>query len=350
MSKRKKRNRKSRKEPAKKHAAKKRQNKTTPNYSPTAYDDAFRTLVNDCPELLHPLINEVFGEHYTGEEEIIYSPNEYFLNQQDGRRKKQITDTTFKIIGAVTKSYHLKCQSTDDRQLLIRIFEYDAQIALDQNSEITGDRILVTFPHTGVLFLRSHSTTPAVMRVVLRTAEGETGYDVPVLKMQDYSIDEIFEKHLLFLLPFYLFNHEAHFPELNRDPEKLAALREEYIRIQDRLEALVQKGRLSELAKKAIMENAAHILALITKRYVTIREEMKPVMVGKVLDYEAKRIHNAAWNNSESHTKLKALQNIMKNLNLSPEQAMSALELTEKEQARYQKLLKQHPPRTGSGE
>ena len=73
-------------------------------------------------------------------------------------------------------------------------------------------------------------------------------------------------------------------------------------------------------------------------------------MVGKVLDYEAKRIHNAAWNNSESHTKLKALRNIMKNLNLSPEQAMSALELTEKEQAHYQKLLEQNPPQTGSDE
>ena len=77
-------------------------------------------------------------------------------------------------------------------------------------------------------------------------------------------------------------------------------------------------------------------------------------MVGRVLDYEAKRIHNAAWNqawdNSESHTKLEALRNIMKNLNLSPEQAMSALELTEKEQAHYQKLLEQHPPRTGSDE
>ena len=188
------------------------------------------------------------------------------------------------------------------------------------------------------------------MHILLRTTEGETGYDVPVLKMRDYSIDEIFEKHLLFLIPFYLFNFEKQFPELEANPEKLAVLRAEYVRIQDRLEQLVQDGALSELTKKAIMENAAHVLALLAKNYAAIRKEMKPVMVGRVLDYEAKRIHNAAWNNSESHTKLKALRNIMKNLNLSPEQAMSALELTEKEQAHYQKLLEQHPPQTGSDE
>ena len=32
--------------------------------SNTAYDDAFRTLVNECHELVLPLINEMFGEHY----------------------------------------------------------------------------------------------------------------------------------------------------------------------------------------------------------------------------------------------------------------------------------------------
>lgn len=32
-------------------------------------------------------INEMFGETYTGREEIIFSPNEHFLNQQDGEEE-----------------------------------------------------------------------------------------------------------------------------------------------------------------------------------------------------------------------------------------------------------------------
>ena len=54
--------------------------------SNTPYDDVFRTLLNDCSPLILPLINEVFGEHYTGREKIVFSPNEHFLNRQDGVR------------------------------------------------------------------------------------------------------------------------------------------------------------------------------------------------------------------------------------------------------------------------
>lgn len=39
------------------------------------YDDAFRTLMNDCIQLLIPVINEIFGKNYTGKEKIITHPN-----------------------------------------------------------------------------------------------------------------------------------------------------------------------------------------------------------------------------------------------------------------------------------
>lgn len=34
----------------------------------TPYDDVFRTLLNDCSSLIIPVINEVFGESYSGQE------------------------------------------------------------------------------------------------------------------------------------------------------------------------------------------------------------------------------------------------------------------------------------------
>ena len=39
----------------------------------TPYDDVFRTLLNDCAALIIPVINEMFGEHYTGKECIKFS-------------------------------------------------------------------------------------------------------------------------------------------------------------------------------------------------------------------------------------------------------------------------------------
>lgn len=60
----------------------------------TPYDDVLRTLLNDCSPLIIPIINEMFGGHYSGQEKIIFLPNEHFLNQQDGNEQERITDSS----------------------------------------------------------------------------------------------------------------------------------------------------------------------------------------------------------------------------------------------------------------
>ena len=97
------------------------------------YDGAFRTILNDCRKLIIPVINEIFREEYTGEEKIEFFPNEHFLDQQDAADKERITDTNFRVVGKITKKYHLECESSlPDGKITIRLFEYDAQIALDE--------------------------------------------------------------------------------------------------------------------------------------------------------------------------------------------------------------------------
>lgn len=172
----------------------------------TPYDDVFRTMLNDCTSLILPVINEIFGENYTGKEKIVFSVNEHFLNQQDGNESKRTTDSSFKILGKVTKKYHWECQSTTDSSMLIRLFEYDTQIALDEG-KIKGNTLTVTFPHTAVLFLRSTASTPDTMRIKMITPGSNAEYDIPVMKLKLYTIEEIFEKNLLFLIPFYIFTY-----------------------------------------------------------------------------------------------------------------------------------------------
>ena len=101
------------------------------------YDGAFRTILNDCRKLILPVINEIFGESYTGEEEIQFFPNEHFIDQQDEADKERITDTNFTVFGKTPKKYHIECESSlPDGRITIRLFEYDAQIALDEG-EVT---------------------------------------------------------------------------------------------------------------------------------------------------------------------------------------------------------------------
>ena len=55
------------------------------------YDGAFRTILNDCRQLIIPVIDEIFDERYTGEEEVQFFPNEHFLDQQDEADRERIT-------------------------------------------------------------------------------------------------------------------------------------------------------------------------------------------------------------------------------------------------------------------
>ena len=158
------------------------------------YDGAFRTILNDCRKLIIPVINEIFRESYTGEEIIEFFPNEHFLDQQDAADRERITDTNLRIIGKYTKKYHLECESSlPDGRITIRLFEYDAQIALDEG-EVREETLTVTFPNTAVIYLRSYKKTPDKMKYVIVTPGGTVQYDVPLMKVQTYSLDDIFSK------------------------------------------------------------------------------------------------------------------------------------------------------------
>ncbi len=262
------------------------------NSTSTPYDDVFWTLLNDCSHLILPVINEIFGEHYTGNEEIIFSNNEHFLNQQDGREQERITDSSFKIIGDTEKKYHLECQGSTDSSLLIRFFEYDTQIALD-DGEVHDSLLKVTFPHSAVLFLRDTSHTPDRLAIEITTPGGTVRYDIPALKAKKYSVKEIFEKKLLFLIPFHIFAYENHFEEYETHINKLNDLKQTYETIKNDLEDLSIHGKIDEFTKCTIIDMSNKVLEHIARNYITLRKGVKEVMGGKILDYEAKSIRNA---------------------------------------------------------
>lgn len=260
------------------------------NYN-TAYDDVFRTLIVDCRTLIIPVVNEIFHTSYVGNEKIFSSENEIFLKQQDGDLEKIITDSTFEIIseGGETRHYHLECQSSNDGSMLVRMYEYDSQLAL-KNGAVIQHTLTVSFPESAVLYLRHGNTTPDIFEVTIRTPGGCISYGIPVLKVQQYDIGTIFEKGLLFFIPFYIFAYEKQFKELEHNRTKLEALKNEYIFIASRLEGLVQEGAISEYTKKTICEMSERVIRKIAEKYESIRKEVVSIMGGKVLEYEAKDI------------------------------------------------------------
>ena len=258
------------------------------------YDGAFRTILNDCRKLIIPVINEIFREEYTGEEKIEFLPNEHFLDQQDEADKERITDTNFRVIGKITKKYHLECESSlPDGKITIRLFEYDAQIALDEG-EVTEETLTVTFPNTAVLYLRNYKKTPDKMKYVIVTPGGTVKYDIPLMKVQNYTLDDIFEKRLLLLIPFYIFSHEKNFPEYNSNEQKLAKLKSEYRYILERLDELEQQGVIGAFDKRTIIELSSDVVKEIAQKYENVQKGVGDIMGGALVETSARKLKNEA--------------------------------------------------------
>lgn len=291
------------------------------------YDGAFRTIVNDCRRLILPMINEMFGEDYTGSEKIEFFPNEHFIDQKEEADQKRITDTNFVVHGNVDKKYHWECQSTSDNRMLIRLFEYDAQIALDQG-EVAGETLTVIFPNTAVLYLRHYKNTPENMKYIIHTPGGSVEYYVPVMKLQTYTIDEIFDKGLLLLIPFYIFVYEKSFPIYNKDKEKLKELKAEYENIRDRLDVLEEKGAIGAFDKHTILELSDDVLQEIARKYENVRREVGGIMGGPLLETKAREIRNEGLSQGLSQGRMEAYIEMIRDGLITIQEAAARLKIS----------------------
>lgn len=261
----------------------------------TPYDNVFKTLLIECSGLIIPVINEVFRENHARDEKIVFSQNELFMVKQNGNEDEKITDSCFNFAESPDRKYHLECQSSADGSILIRMFEYDTQIALN-NSELDNiSHILTaTFPQSAVLYLRHTKNTPNVMKTVINTPGGSVEYEIPALKVQTYSIDEIFNKNLLFLIPFYIFSYEKEFDKMESDKECLEEVKRTYQSIMARLDRLCISGVVNEYEMQTIIDMSKRVLKGIAGKYDNVREGVEHIMGGHVIDFPAKRIKDAA--------------------------------------------------------
>ncbi len=166
----------------------------------------------------------------------------------------------------------------------------------------------VTFPNTAVLYLRSHDKTPDKMKYVIVTPGGTVRYDVPIMKTQAYTLDEIFEKHLLFLIPFHIFSHEKNLSVYNSDKEKLEKLKAEYRIILDRLDKLERQGALGAFDKRTIIELSGDVIKEIARKYENVQKGVGDMMVGPLIDTTSRKIRNEARNETQREAAIRMLE------------------------------------------
>lgn len=194
-----------------------------------------------------------------------------------------------------------------DGKITIRLFEYDAQIALDKGN-VTEEILTVTFPNTAVLYLRTYKKTPDKMKYVIVTPGGTVQYDVPIMKVQTYSLDDIFEKRLLMLIPFYIFSHEKSFPEYNSNEQKLEELKSEYQVILERLDKLQKQGVIGLFDKRTIIDLSGDVIKEIAQKYENVQKGIGDMMRGPLLETSARKILNQGISQAQRETALRMLK------------------------------------------
>lgn len=166
----------------------------------------------------------------------------------------------------------------------------------------------MTFPNTAVLYLRTYQKTPDKMKYVIVTPGGTVRYDIPIMKVQKYSLDDIFDKRLLMLIPFYIFSHENSFPEYNSNDQKLEKLKAEYQVILERLDRLEQQEVIGAFDKRTIIELSSDVIKEIAQKYENVQKGVGDIMSGALIETNARRLKNEAENETKKRTALKLLK------------------------------------------
>ena len=240
----------------------------------TVFDDVFRTIAQKMPQLLIPLINEVFHTNYSEDTDFEQLRNEHYE-----KYGKIITDS---IIRIGPHLYHIECQSKRDADMVIRMFEYDISIALEHTSK-AEDIWEIEFPQSCVLYVRNHRHLPEYHTAIVKFADGQqVTYQVPIIHAQKYTVNALFEKQLLILLPYHILRYEYFLKSNKTNEKKVEQLLEDYRKINQLLMETAEKEKKSGLYQNMICV-IQEIADYIIPKDSEVRKGIGDIMGGNIL-------------------------------------------------------------------
>lgn len=137
---------------------------------------------------------------------------------------------------------------------------------------------------------------------------------------QTYSLDDIFEKHLLMLIPFYIFSHEKGFSEYNSNGQKLEKLKAEYQVILEKLNELEQQEVIGAFDKRTIIELSSDVIREIAKKYANVQKVVGDMMSGAMIETSARTILNQGISQGINETKTDTALRMLKRGKLTMEE------------------------------
>ena len=228
------------------------------------YDKAFKRILTLSEKTVINLINGLFDTEYPTDSKITYNWTEH----EDKELKRTLADSILTINGR--DSYHIEAQMTEDEEIVFRFIEYGFGHAYKNRTFVKGGERMV-FPRPCILYLdegKKDTIPDEYALTLLFEDQGEFTYKVPLVKLQNISVEELNEKKLIALLPFQLLKLRKKIENL-RTKENLEEL-QSFV-INDIMKSIQRNGDVGNISRS----DALDLIDLTKKLYMKIYSKYK---------------------------------------------------------------------------
>ena len=256
------------------------------------WDEIFKRELEVHPWLVLPLIKEVFHKAYPVDVKIRLLSTEYAVDRVQEVSVRTLNSIHADILLKVGRDlYHFECQMEKNRDMVLRMLEYDMNIAfVHGRKECSSGNAVddIELPKSAVIYLNYPERTKEDGSLRIRFSDGSTYlYQPPVLKVQEYTPEMIEEKHLNMLIPFLPIRFKKNIGRKGRDGRKKAVhetVRKELTDLIHKCMMIVyrekENGTLTESARINLLDflyrSCDYLLRDEPELHMEVRKMMEP--------------------------------------------------------------------------
>lgn len=114
-----------------------------------------------------------------------------------------------------------------------------------------------------------------------------------MVKVQNYSKEQIFDKNLLFFIPYYILRFEERLKEIDSEESELKKLVDDYKDIHARLLGLEAMDKIDYNYLHDLISLTSRLIEVVARDNENIKREVILMGGGKVLEMESEKIYNS---------------------------------------------------------
>ncbi|MBD5559618.1 MAG: hypothetical protein HDQ87_04560 [Clostridia bacterium] len=245
------------------------------------YGNTFRAIVQDAPALLIPIVDRMFGTCYTDKAVIRFSSDQTFFEDCTSCHSLEADLHLVVAEDGAEEDFLFEVQRTPDSETFIRIPQYILGADMEVVVEETADGEVLAYaklPRAGLICLRAPDELESPVCLYLQLSAGTAVSEMPILQIDQITLDDILQEPLIALTPFYLFRYASGLAGIEQDEARRDKLLSEYCRIASTLKACAASGEISRQESELLTALTEKAVDALAPEQPLIREGVKEIL------------------------------------------------------------------------